>query len=74
MSPQGTAEEYRYFASAMARGSSPLYERLALGGAGDEELIGPLDGLPAAKRQVVALDGRPLAWTAIHGGWLRTLA
>ncbi|MER7009443.1 DUF2332 domain-containing protein [Dactylosporangium sp. NPDC000555] len=51
MSRRTTAEEYRFFASAMARGSSPLYEQLALGVAGDAELIGMLDGLPPAKRQ-----------------------
>ncbi|WP_432993118.1 DUF2332 domain-containing protein [Dactylosporangium sp. CA-233914] len=46
-----TDEEYRYFATVMARGSSPLYERLALAVAGDEEMLAMLDGLPPAKRQ-----------------------
>jgi hypothetical protein len=34
-----------------ARGSSPLYEQLALGVADDGDLIGLLSGLPPAKRQ-----------------------
>ncbi|MEV8512339.1 DUF2332 domain-containing protein [Dactylosporangium sp. NPDC051484] len=51
MSRGTTTQEYRFFATAMARGSSPLYERLALGVAGDAELIDMLDGLPPAKRQ-----------------------
>ena len=46
-----TAEEYRHFALMEARGRSPLYEQLALGVAGDRELIGLLSGLPPAKRQ-----------------------
>ncbi|MEV6926234.1 hypothetical protein AB0M46_17300 [Dactylosporangium sp. NPDC051485] len=39
-----TAAEYLFFADSMARGSSPLYERLARGVAGDEEILGLLDG------------------------------
>ncbi|HTJ36075.1 MAG TPA: DUF2332 domain-containing protein [Dactylosporangium sp.] len=46
-----TADEYRFFATAMARGSSPLYERLALGVADDPKMLQMLDGLPVAKRQ-----------------------
>ncbi|MFC7385304.1 DUF2332 domain-containing protein [Sphaerisporangium rhizosphaerae] len=46
-----TAELYRRFASMEARGSSPLYEELALGVADDRDLLGLLSGLPAAKRQ-----------------------
>ncbi|MEV0383415.1 DUF2332 domain-containing protein [Nonomuraea sp. NPDC050643] len=53
MPPEGTsiAEQYRRFASVEARGASPLYQRLALGVAGDDELLGLLAGLPPAKRQ-----------------------
>lgn len=46
-----TAEEYRRFASVEARGRSPLYEQLALGVAGDRDLIRLLSDLPPAKRQ-----------------------
>ncbi|MEO3875668.1 DUF2332 domain-containing protein [Nonomuraea sp. B12E4] len=49
--PLTTAEEYRRWAGREALGSSPLYERLALGVAGDGELIDFLSGLPPAKRQ-----------------------
>src|SRR3954454_6994025 len=51
MSLEGTAEEYRYFATVMARGSSPLYGRLALGVAGDTGMLAVLEGLPPEKRQ-----------------------
>jgi hypothetical protein len=46
-----TAEQYRRFASMEAHGRSPLYEQLALGVAGDRDLIRLLSGLPPAKRQ-----------------------
>jgi hypothetical protein len=46
-----TAEEYRSFATMEAQGKSPLYQQLALGVAGDRDLIGLLSGLPPAKRQ-----------------------
>ncbi|MFI6740229.1 DUF2332 domain-containing protein [Nonomuraea sp. NPDC050451] len=46
-----TAEQYRRFASREARGSSPLYEQLASGVAGDPDLIALLSSLPLAKRQ-----------------------
>ncbi|MGW4959232.1 DUF2332 domain-containing protein [Nonomuraea sp. NPDC004186] len=46
-----TVEQYRRFASREARGSSPLYEQLASGVAGDPDLIALLSGLPPAKRQ-----------------------
>ena len=46
-----TAEEYRRFASMEARGRSPLYEQLALGVAGDRDLIELLSDLPPAKQQ-----------------------
>lgn len=45
------AERYRRFAERDARGRSPLYERLALGVAGDRELLGLLEPLPVAKQQ-----------------------
>ncbi|WP_433219497.1 DUF2332 domain-containing protein [Dactylosporangium sp. CS-047395] len=51
MRETGTAEQYRFFATVMARGSSPLYEELALGVAADPEMLALLDGLPPAKRQ-----------------------
>ncbi|MFI5912365.1 DUF2332 domain-containing protein [Dactylosporangium sp. NPDC051541] len=51
MSVLETAEQYRFFGAVMARGSSPLYERLALAAAEDGELLALLDGLPPAKRQ-----------------------
>jgi hypothetical protein len=44
------AERYRRFAEE-ARGRSPLYERLALGVAGDRGLLELLDRLPPAKQQ-----------------------
>ncbi|WP_433060855.1 DUF2332 domain-containing protein [Dactylosporangium sp. CS-033363] len=51
MTETGTAEQYRFFATVMARGSSPLYEDLALGVAADPEMLALLEGLPPAKRQ-----------------------
>lgn len=47
----GTAAAYRRFAEVEARGRSPLYEALALGVAGDADLLALLDALPAPKRQ-----------------------
>ena len=44
------AERYRQFAEE-ARGRSPLYERLALGVAGDRGLLELLERLPPAKQQ-----------------------
>ena len=44
------AERYRLFAEE-ARGRSPLYERLALGVAGDRGLLELLERLPPAKQQ-----------------------
>jgi hypothetical protein len=45
------AERYRRFAEREARGRSPLYERFALGVAGDPELLELLESLPPAKQQ-----------------------
>jgi hypothetical protein len=45
------AERYRRFAQREARGRSPLYERLALGVAGDRQLVALLERLPPAKQQ-----------------------
>jgi hypothetical protein len=45
------AERYRRFAELEARGRSPLYERFALGVAGDRELLELLEQLPPAKQQ-----------------------
>lgn len=44
-----TAENYRRFATQEAAGRSPSYEALALGVAGDEEVLAFLDQLPAAQ-------------------------
>ncbi|HEX6357947.1 DUF2332 domain-containing protein [Actinophytocola sp.] len=46
-----TADRYRRFADAEARGGSPCYEEWALGVAADGELLALLDDLPVAKRQ-----------------------
>jgi hypothetical protein len=46
-----TAERYRNFASAEARGESACFEEWAEGVAGDPELIARLDELPEPKRQ-----------------------
>ena len=46
-----TAALYRRFAEVEARGRSPRYEALALGVAGDADLLALLDGLPAPKRK-----------------------
>lgn len=45
------AEQYRRFASMEAHDRSPLYEQLALGVAGDHDLIKLLSDLPFAKQQ-----------------------
>jgi hypothetical protein len=58
---------YTAFAAREARGVSPLYERLSLAVAGDDELLALLGRLPPAKRQpnllygVVRLLGGPVA-------------
>jgi hypothetical protein len=49
--PVPVAERYRRFAEREARGRSPLYERFALGVAGDRELLALLKRLPVAKQQ-----------------------
>jgi hypothetical protein len=49
--PVRVAERYRHFAEGEARGRSPLYERFALGVAGDLELLELLESLPPAKQQ-----------------------
>jgi hypothetical protein len=54
LDPQHVAEiaaTYRRFADEEACGRSPLYEELARGIAGDQEVIGFLLTLPSAKRQ-----------------------
>ena len=48
---RGTAENYRAFAVAQARGRSPRYEEFAAGVAGDPALLAFLTGLPIEKRQ-----------------------
>jgi hypothetical protein len=45
------ADWYRWFAEHEAAGRSPLYEQIALGVAGDAELLASLTELPVAKRQ-----------------------
>lgn len=49
--PLTTAERYRRFAIREARGSSPWYERLALGIADAPDLLTLIDQLPERKRQ-----------------------
>ena len=49
--PVSMAERYRRFAEREARGRSPLYERFALGVAGDRQLLALLESLPPAKQQ-----------------------
>ena len=49
--PVPVAERYQRFAEREARGRSPLYERFALGVAGDPELLALLESLPPAKQQ-----------------------
>jgi Uncharacterized protein conserved in bacteria (DUF2332) len=49
--PVPVAERYQRFAEREARGCSPLYERFALGVAGDPELLALLESLPPAKQQ-----------------------
>jgi hypothetical protein len=49
--PVPVADRYRRFAEREARGRSPLYERFALGVAGDPELLALLESLPPAKQQ-----------------------
>ena len=63
------ASVYRHFAEHEARGRSPLYVELALGVAGDRELLELLAGLPRAKHQpnllfaaVRRLCGTPAGW------------
>lgn len=46
-----TADRYRRFAEAEARGGSPCYEEWALGVASDAECLALLDELPVARRQ-----------------------
>ncbi|MBV2153301.1 DUF2332 domain-containing protein [Kitasatospora sp. SUK 42] len=53
----GTDSLYLAFAEREARGNSATYQELAERAAGDAELLGLLDGLPAAKRQPNLLFG-----------------
>ncbi|HZC26585.1 MAG TPA: DUF2332 family protein, partial [Actinopolymorphaceae bacterium] len=46
-----TATTYSEFADREARGVSPMYERLSLAVAGDDEVLALLDRLPTGKRQ-----------------------
>lgn len=46
-----TAEHYRHFGEAEARGSSAVYEDWALGIAADPEVLALIDELPVPKRQ-----------------------
>ena len=68
------AERYRRFAEREARGRSPLYERFALGVAGDRPLVQLLERLPPAKQQpnllfatVLYLGGRQPDYDAFRG-------
>jgi hypothetical protein len=51
-SDRSTAEKYRAFAEVEAHGLSPVYDALALGVAGDPEVVALIDELPVQKRQV----------------------
>lgn len=61
-----TADWFRQFAAGEARGTSPMYERLALAVGADEQLLRLLDSVPPPKRQpnllfaVVRLLGGPV--------------
>jgi hypothetical protein len=52
---QRLAARFQRFAEVEAHGSSPLYEALALGVAGDAFALEFLKGLPEAKRQPLAI-------------------
>lgn len=54
---KSTAENYRRFARLEARGRSPLYEQLTEAVAGDSQVLGLLDSLPAPNRQPNLLLG-----------------
>ena len=60
---------YRHFAEHEARGRSPLYAELALGVAGDRELLEVLAGLPRAKQQPNLLFSAMLALCGTPSGW-----
>jgi len=61
-----TSEWYEAFATQEAHGRSPLYERLALLVAGDEELLHLLARVPEPKRQpnLLFASARSLGWTS----------
>ncbi len=80
-----TAERYRRFATAEARGHSPTYERLATAIADLPDLLALIDELPPARRQpnlllaAVRFLGGPVddvaafrEWTRVH--WARVRA
>ncbi len=54
---KSTAENYRRFARLEARGRSPLYQQLTEAIAGDSQVLGLLDSLPAPNRQPNLLLG-----------------
>ncbi|WP_191083014.1 DUF2332 domain-containing protein [Roseococcus microcysteis] len=60
----GTAARYRRFATDEAAGRSPLYEALALGVAGDADILAFLDALPEPRRQPNLLFA---AFRHLHG-------
>src|SRR5579864_1416669 len=64
-----TAALYRRFAADEARGRSPLYEALALGVAGDADVIAFLLALPRPKRQPNLLFGAVRFLLGTAGGW-----
>jgi hypothetical protein len=63
------AERYRRFAVQEARGRSPLYEELALGVAGDHDLLRFLAGLPKAKQQPNMLLAAARLVCGTASGW-----
>lgn len=82
LSGEDTSTRYRLMAERELRGVSPSYERLALGVAGDADVIAVLDQLPAPKRQpnlllaAVRLLGGPVGdypafRTWVVGNWSR---
>lgn len=85
LSGEDTSTRYRLMAERELRGVSPSYQRLALGVAGDADVIALLDQLPAPKRQpnlllaaVRLLDGPvgdyPAFRTWVIGNWSRLAA
>jgi hypothetical protein len=69
-----TAERYVKFAATEARGRSPLYERLSLDVANDDEILAVLERVPEPKRQpnLLFASTRYLGWSGADFQSLRT--